>query len=126
MIGTERETIVPERPEEAITPQLKDTGTDEIYLALEPMLDASALFRFCNGIHETGSADIAFFSSSPKGIAIKLALRNQVSFMEVLKGMAEVKEVHEDPDLAIGANWGLPTFTNLRIRLSARVTLRAS
>lgn len=119
------ENIVPERPEEAIIPQLKDTGTDEIYLRLEPTPDASALFRFCKGIHETGTADIAFFSSSPKGTAIKLALRNQVPFMEVLKEMPEVEEVHEDPELAIGANWGLPTFNNLRIRLSARVTLRA-
>ncbi len=124
--GSEGENIVPERPEEAITPQLKETGTDEIYLALEPTLDASALFRFCNGIHETGTADIAFFSSTPRGTAIKLALRNQVPFIEILKEMAEVEEVHEDPDLAIGANWGLPTFSNLRIRLSARVTLRAS
>lgn len=124
--GSEGENPVPERTEEAIVPQLKDTGTDEIYLALEPTLDASALFRFCNDIHETGTADIAFFSSSPKGTAIKLALRNQVPFMEVLKEMAEVEEVHEDPALAIGANWGLPTFSNLRIRLSARVTLRAN
>ncbi len=124
--ASEGEGIIPERPAEAIVPQLKDTGTDEIYLALEPTLDASALFRFCNGIHETGTADIAFFSSSPRGTAIKLALRNQVPFMEVLKEMEEVEEVYEDPDLSIGANWGLPTFSNLRIRLSARVTLRAN
>ena len=117
---------IAERTEEAILPQLKDTGTDEIYLALEPMLDASALFRFCNGIHETGSADIAFFSSSSKGTAIKLALRNQVPFMEILREMEEVEEVNEDPELAVGANWGFPTFSSLRIRNSARVTLRAN
>ena len=118
--------IIVERTEEAILPQLKDTGADEIYLALEPTLDASALFRFCNDINETGSADIAFFSSSPKVTAIKLALRNQVPFMDILKDMADVEDVHEDPDLAVGANWGLPTFSSLRIKHSARVTLRAN
>ena len=122
---SEGANTAPGLPEVTVARSLKDTGNDEMYIHLAPMQDTSALFRFCHGIQKTGSADIAFLSNSTKGTAIKLALRNQTSFMDILKGMADVEDVREDPELAVGANWGLPTCNNLQIRHSARVTLRA-
>ena len=103
--------------------QLRETGADEFYLSVTPVSSAAQLVRFCHTIQQIGAADIAYFSSSASGTAIKLTLRSRVPILEILDEMEEVEKVWEDPALKVGANWRLPTFRGLRIQHCARITL---
>lgn len=104
--------------------QLRETGAYEMYLSVAPVSSAAQLLLFCHTIQQIGAADIAYFSSSADGTAIKLALRGQTSIFDILDEMDEVEKIWEDPALSVGANWGVPTFCGLRIQRSARITLK--
>jgi hypothetical protein len=95
-----------------------------MYLSVAPLSSAAPLVLFCHTIQQNGVADIAYFSSSANGTAIKLALRSRTPILDILKQMDEVEEIWEDPALDVGANWGVPTFCGLHIQRSARITLK--
>jgi len=87
---------------EPASPPGKTPG--DIWLIIQPLEDHSLLFRFSQSVCKAAGAEIAFFISSHRGIAIKLALRNHVSVLDILRDMAEVDDAREQRAFGEGAN----------------------
>ena len=69
---------------EKAPPATPEAIVNEPYLIIRPTTDPSLVFRFCPSLRDIGDAEISFFTSSPKGTAIKLALRTPVPILEIL------------------------------------------
>ena len=99
--------------------------TAEICLVIQPQADPCLVFRFCQSVRKITGAEIAFFTSSPKGTTIKLAPRNQVAILDILTEMEEVDKAGQEVEWAEQSDLNLPPFLNLHTLKAVRVALKA-
>jgi len=125
------EPAVPEAAEEIreeALPSPSDAAAGEAYLIIQPHTDPFLVFRFCQSVREIGGVDIAFLTTSPKGIVIKLVLRESGPILPLLLRVTEMEEVEEishERALAEESDWSLPPFLKLNAEKALAVTLRA-
>ena len=124
----------PATPKEAaevhaeILPLPSGADTGEVYLIIQPDTDPSLVLRFSQSVREIDGADIAFFTSSPRGIAIKLTVRGEVPILAILMELTELAEVekvsYQERALVEDPNWGLPPFLKFNSTKAVGVILR--
>lgn len=108
-----------------VLPPPSNATADEVFLVIAPGTDPSLVFRFCQSIRKIEGVDLAFLTSSPKGITMKLILRKLLPILPIIAMMEEVAEASREGTWAKEPDWGLPPFLTLNAEKTLGVTLRA-
>ena len=124
--SVEEHTPRPEEAEELHSDSLPlSQRANEVYLIIQADVDAPLLFRFCQSVREINGADIGFFTSTPQGTIIKLAMREPVPILDILAGITEVEETIQEEAFISEPEWDLPTFLQPNSWRAISVKLKA-
>lgn len=124
--SVEKMRPVQEAVREEVQPSLASSSPGEVYVIIRPLPEPGVVFRFFKSLQEATGAEIAFFTSSHKGAAIKLALRNHVSIVDILVDMTEVDEATQEEAQGDHSDLNLPSYLTFSREKTVHVTLKAA
>ncbi len=125
VVPTEVEVVQDEEEEDGDLPESSDAVGDEVFLVIPPYTDPGAVFRFCQSIREIEGVDIAFLSSSAKGITIKLILRKTVPILPTIAMLKEVEKAGRAGIWEEESDGNVPSFLKPNAKKTLSVALRA-